>query len=105
MVSDEILGLDRLPGIGRLGNGSPDNGGAAALVLAQVWGSGISIVQAKLFDRSAILAISDGRRESASNEFIDPVSIEEKLIPTGGTEACAFESIFGIGIGIGSDEG
>lgn len=102
-ISDATLGLDRLPSIGRVGNGSPEIEGGAAVVLDHVCGSGISIVHEKLFDKSAILVISDGRRESISNEFIDAASIEEKLIPAGGTEACAAESMFGTGIG--PDEG
>lgn len=70
-------------------------------MLDHVCGSGISIVHAKPFDKSGIFVISDGRRESASNEFIDAASVEKKLIPAGGAEVCMFVFMFEVG----SEEG
>lgn len=105
-VSDAILSLDRLPCIGRLGRGSPEIGEGPAAVLDQVCGSGISIAHAKSFDRSATLVKSDGRRTSIPNEFTDPASLAEKLIPAGGARACVCESVESVvRVGIGSDEG
>lgn len=53
-------------------------------MLDHVWGSGMSIVHAMPFDISGMFDVTDGLRESESNEVKDPASNEEKPMPEDG---------------------